>query len=596
MSDTMLQEVIARLEGRLAAITDVADRIATLEMKVDRLEYPPPDEGNQGPPGPQGPPGEPGPKGDPGESITGPAGPAGPAGPQGPPGGSTAGSTVHETLDDLKAALLKGGEIRFTGTIDTPTYLHVSVPHTRLIGVGDAVLNSTFVDEAALNYQHALYIGASHVEVTGVRFTSIHGAEFNGMLPSHRTGTVTGGSSQIREIDTVGLEIGMRVSGHGVIGIITSVDSPTQITISTQPIEIRDSRVLLSFQGNCATHYGIALPCSETFCVEDILIQNCRFDHLYGCIYRSGGPGGLETTDIRILDNTFENFYHFGVLTDHRIRNWWIHRNRFHGRADGEIHSVGHNCIAMFNTHTDISIQHNECAFTDRMGIETAFMMDAVDTSHNHVHDVGSMGISLGYSKNSQVNHNTIERACDIGIEFAGAYAGDNARSNLRGIGNNIRGIKPSHSICTGITVDQVGQVILQANHIEEISPALKGFSPSGVEVVNGGYEATIEGNVFRNCGDAHIRLNHSGPRNKVVNNDFYIDEGSKYAVLSYSPHNTVMYNRAYAPTGAALYFSAGGGPVQYGPAHFISGGNYDGTNTRFDSTTGAALPQATPV
>ena len=161
----------------------------------------------------------------------------------------------------------------------------------------------------------------------------------------------------------------------------------------------------------------------------------------------------IPSTNFRIENCRMENFYGWGIIVDHQMEGIRIEGCRITGRANGATHAIQHNAIGLYNTHTDVRIANNDISHVDRMGIETAFMMDRVNISHNFVHNCGSMGISLGYSKDSQVNHNVVQDVMDIGIEIGGYFDGTVSRGRIRVIGNEVDGVSPSYSISIGMTL-----------------------------------------------------------------------------------------------------------------------------------------------
>jgi hypothetical protein len=505
---------------------------------------------------------------------------------------------VVDDLAGLTAALAAGGLIYGAQdtTIDLPSLAQMSVPGTVLIGLPGFTMRSTYVDTnpATMGMNHCLWMNANDCRVERVHFTSIHGAVFDGFTPVTQSGVGTNDSPVITGLaDTSVLEVGLFATGFGIIAVVQSIDSPTQITLDRNVSDHeRSIPERITFRKNFARHIGVLLPCSDSYAVKGLTIRDCKFSNLFDAIHRSGGPTGLFTEDLVIEGNEILDFYNTGILFNWNVRRVRIHRNRILGRSPGQTHSTVQNCVSAANGMDEFSIKDNEFGYSDRMGCEIPFTVDHVDLSHNWSHDHESMGLSFGYGRNATISHNIVEDVKGIGIEIAGSYESSPSRSYVVVDNNIIRRVAPEFSICVGLSITQIAGVVASHNEVADIEPALSGTA-IGIDI-NGSFEVSVIGNYLKNAGGWFIASQWSTQTN-IADNQMVSTAGYGNANAVALLHDATTYHRvtdnvSHSPTGQTLTFYNAAKVEIGGGVWMTAAGLFRGSNVQFDSTTGVPI------
>jgi hypothetical protein len=296
-------------------------------------------------------------------------------------------------------------------------------------------------------------------------------------------------------------------------------------------------------------------------------IDRCHIHGVRTCIQRSGFAGSEVGHRVRLTNNFLHSFSHSGIYIAHNTQGCWIFNNDIQGRLDGETHGVIGNGIYTAEFSHDLTVERNIIQRVDVNGIEHYSLPGGIGSNrngqflHNRVFDVGGIGISIFGSDSTTT----------IGNQVKGAVLGIEVYNNDSTLGENIValnfikdiGFTPgSTSPSVGISINQVIRAIVYGNTIENVRSDT-GIQSIGMQLFNGCIETVIEGNKFRDAGNAMLWVNGDGVDvfNRLVirGNSFfftgafaatYADQSFWPAIRVANATAVVTDNTSFYPTG----------------------------------------------
>lgn len=365
--------------------------------------------------------------------------------------------------------------------------------------------------------------------------------------------------------------------------------------VTIEGLEITSTKNLAAADG--LTHYGVSF---SAIAPSRVKIRRCKIHNLSLGISRIAGGGAPWSEDVLVEDCQIGDFTQYGILGDWNVRRWRLLRNRIAGRFNGGGYAAN-SCIDLEHGVEDVLIEGNECSHSSEILLEVAFDVDRVKIIGNTCRKGdpagSSFGVSLGGCRNSLVAGNIVDDVRGIGIEVSESYGSPTPgqRAYVSVLGNVVRGVSAQPGLCTGISVDKIGAVLVEGNHIEGMAAAAGSY---GVQVVNGSYEAMVLGNYLRKCGERFIFLN-AAPRCRVAGNQLHWGTGDldgAIAIYAIAGGSAIEDNEAYAPAGKVFGFANNGGVIQVGNGRRVTGTtDFKGSNRTWDDT-GALRAFAEPT
>jgi hypothetical protein len=315
---------------------------------------------------------------------------------------------------------------------------------------------------------------------------------------------------------------------------------------------------------------GINLSFASGEDVSGLWIDRCNIHGVRTCIQRSGAAAAEVASRIRLTNNFLHSFSHSGIYMNYHMEGMHIFNNDIRGRVGAESHDVVGNGILTGEYCHDLTVERNIIQQVDRNGIEHYSLPGNLVSNrsgqflNNRVYDVAGIGMSIFGSDSTITIGNQLKNIGAIGLEIfnSAATLGENIVAF-----NFIKNVLFAPTVLNevvGMSLDAVSRAMVYGNTIENVR-STNTVQSIGMQILNGGTEIVIEGNKFRDAGNAMLWINGDGVavfnRIKIHGNDFFFttDFAATYADQVFSPAirvanatAVVTDNTSFIPSGAS--------------------------------------------